>query len=318
MKIVFADGKTLGKDCDLSGFEKFGQLTVYPVTSHAELAERVEDADIILTNKVVIDKEVMDSCKNLKYIGIAATGFNNVDIAYAKSKNITVTNVRGYSTDIVAQHTFALLFQVMEQISYFDSYVKSGDYSKNDIFTHLDRPFMEIAGKTWGIIGLGEIGRRVAAIAAAFGCRVIYYSTGGNNNNSDYERVDFDALLRESDIVSIHAPLNENTKGIMNSSAFDKMKKTAYLINVGRGPIVVDKDLAEAIDGGKIAGAGIDVFGSEPIPSDNPLPGIVNKERIVMTPHIAWASTEARNRLVNEMICNLEAFFAGEKRNVVN
>lgn len=308
MKIVMLDKKTLGDDCDLSELQKMGDFIAYDETDKNHTIERIKDADAVFTNKVVIGKEEMDSAANLKYIGIMATGTNNIDLEYAKKRGITVTNVKGYSTKIVAQHTFALLFSVMEQLAHYDKFIKSGEYSGQSLFTHIDRPFMEISGKTWGIIGLGAIGKEVAGIAKAFGCDVIYYSTSGKNNCNDYRQVDFETLLKESDIISVHAPLTDATRGLMNEKAFDKMKSTAYFINVGRGPIVDEEALKNALDEGKIAGAGIDVFDMEPLPAASPLMNIKNKDKIVMTPHIAWASVEARKRLIGMMIDNFRKF----------
>lgn len=204
MKIVMLDKKTLGDDCDLSELQKMGDFIAYDETDKNHTIERIKDADAVFTNKVVIGKEEMDSAANLKYIGIMATGTNNIDLEYAKKRGITVTNVKGYSTKIVAQHTFALLFSVMEQLALYDKFIKSGEYSGQSLFTHIDRPFMEISGKIWGIIGLGAIGKEVAGIAKAFGCDVIYYSTSGKNNCNDYRQVDFETLLKESDIISVH------------------------------------------------------------------------------------------------------------------
>lgn len=308
MKIVMLDKKTLGDDCDLSELQKMGDFIAYDETDKNHTIERIKDADAVFTNKVVIGKEEMDSATNLKYIGIMATGTNNIDLEYAKKRGITVTNVKGYSTKIVAQHTFALLFSVMEQITHYDNFIKSGEYSGQSLFTHIDRPFMEISGKTWGIIGLGAIGKEVAGIAKAFGCDVIYYSTSGKNNCNDYRQVDFETLLKESDIISVHAPLTDATRGLMNEKAFDKMKSTAYFINVGRGPIVNEEALKIALDEDKIAGAGIDVFDVEPLAATSPLMNIKNKDKIVMTPHIAWASVEARKRLIDMMIDNFRRF----------
>lgn len=316
--IIMLDAATLGKDIECHALSKYGNMNVYNTTNREDTAERIKDAEIIFTNKVHIGREEIDCAPDLKYIGILATGTNNVDLKYAAEKGITVTNVSGYSTQIVAQHTFAILFSLMEPLAYYDNYIKTGAYSKQPLFTNLDRSFNEICGKTWGIIGLGEIGRNVAGIATAFGCRVIYYSTTGNNNNSEYERVEFDRLLAESDIISIHAPLTENTRHLMNNEAFEQMKNTAFLINVGRGPIVDENALRIAIDEGKIAGAGMDVFEQEPLPETSPLMQINNKDRLIMTPHIAWASKEARKRLMDEAIKNLDAYMKGEKRNVVN
>lgn len=308
MKIVMLDKKTLGDDCDLSELQKMGDFIAYDETDKNHTIQRIKDADAVFTNKVVIGKEEMDSTTNLKYIGIMATGTNNIDLEYAKKRGITVTNVKGYSTKIVAQHTFALLFSVMEQITHYDNFIKSGEYSGQSLFTHIDRPFMEISGKKWGIIGLGAIGKEVAGIAKAFGCDVIYYSTSGKNNCSDYRQVDFETLLKESDIISVHAPLTDATRGLMNEKAFDKMKSTAYFINVGRGPIVDEEALKNALDEGKITGTGIDVFDMELLPAASPLMNIKNKDKIVMTPHIAWASVEARKRLIDMLIDNFRKF----------
>ena len=312
------DTAALGDDVDLSVFEKLGNVTKYRNTQPDEVVERAGNADVVLTNKVAFKKAELDALPKLKYIGINATGTNNIDLEYAGKKGITVTNVKGYSTDAVVQHTFALLFYVYEKLRYYDDFVKSGAYSDCGCFTHFDRKFFELKGKTWGIVGLGEIGRGVAQIAGAFGCRVIYYSTSGRNNNSDYERVEFDKLLAESDIISIHAPLNNDTNGLFDGAAFDKMKSSAVLINVGRGPIVKDGDLAEALMENKIAAAALDVVSVEPIEKNNPLMQLKDSEKLIITPHIAWAPCETRQRLVNEVYLNLLAFTRGEKRSVVN
>lgn len=308
MKIVMLDKKTLGDDCDLSELQKMGDFIAYDETDKNHTIERIKDADAVFTNKVVIGKDEIDNASNLKYIGIMATGTNNIDLEYAGKRGITVTNVKGYSTKIVAQHTFALLFSVMEQIAHYDKFIKSGEYSGQSLFTNIDRPFMEISGKTWGVIGLGAIGKEVAGIAKAFGCNVIYYSTSGKNNCKDYRRADFETFLKEADIISVHAPLTDATRGLIDENAFDKMKPTAYFINVGRGPIVKEEALKIALDEDKIAGAGIDVFDVEPLAATSPLMNIKNKDKIVMTPHIAWASVEARKRLIDMMIDNFRRF----------
>mgnify|MGYP004463398797 FL=1 len=308
MKIVMLDKKTLGDDCDLSELQKMGDFIAYDETDKNHTIERIKDADAVFTNKVVIGKDEIDNAPNLKYIGIMATGTNNIDLEYAGKRGITVTNVKGYSTKIVAQHTFALLFSVMEQIAHYDKFIKSGEYSGQSLFTNIDRPFMEISGKTWGVIGLGAIGKEVAGIAKAFGCNVIYYSASGKNNCKDYRQVDFETFLKEADIISVHAPLTDATRGLIDENAFDKMKPTAYFINVGRGPIVKEEALKIALDEDKIAGAGIDVFDVEPLAATSPLMNIKNKDKIVMTPHIAWASVEARKRLIDMMIDNFRRF----------
>lgn len=312
-KIVILDGKTLG-ELDFTKLEKFGEVSYYDTTNSEDVVERIKDANIVLTNKVVLNENNLKEAKNLELICETATGFNNIDIVYAKNNNIAVTNVAGYSTNTVAQHTFATVLSLYDKLSYYDNYVKSGDYAKSGLFTNVSKPFYELEGKTWGIIGFGAIGKRVAKIAEAFGVNVIYYSTSGKNSNSEYKRVSFDELLAESDIVSIHAPLNKDTQGLINYDAIKKMKKSAILVNMGRGPIVVDADLAKAIDEELIAGAALDVFEVEPIKEDNPLTSIKNKENLVLTPHIAWASVEARARLFEEVIKNIKAFYNGEIR----
>ena len=315
-KIVVLDSKTLG-NVNFDKLKEFGEVVLYEKTKAEEVEERVKDASIILTNKVVLNKDNLKNAEKLEIICETATGFNNIDTEYAKSKNIAVTNVAGYSTPTVAQHTFATLLHLYDKIGYYDEFVKSGEYSKSGMFTNLDKPFNDIEGKKWGIVGLGNIGKKVAKIAEAFGAEVVYYSTSGKNNNSDYKRVELDELLSESDIISIHSPLNSNTQGLFNYNNLKKMKKSAVLINMGRGPIVVEKDLAKAIDENIIAGAGLDVFSVEPMLEDSPLLKIKNKEKIVMTPHIAWASIEARERLFNDLIENIKAFYRGERRNRV-
>ncbi len=316
MKIVILDAMTLGNDIDLSKFEKLGEVVRYETSTQEEAAERMEDADVVIVNKVLMNETTLKNAKKLKMIAITATGFNNIDFNYTRSRNITVANVGGYSTDSVVQHTFALMFYVMEHLSYYDQYVKSGAYAQCPVFTHFDRTFMELKGKTWGIIGLGEIGRNVAAVAKAFGCRVIYYSTSGKNSNSEYERVSFDEILEQSDILSIHAPLNDATLNLMNYDAFCKMKNHAILINVGRGPIINEADLARALKEGQIGGAGLDVICKEPMADDSPLKEVTG-DNLIITPHIAWATVEARTRLMDEVYKNIEAFLKGESRNVL-
>lgn len=317
MKIVMLERNSLGVDIDVSRFADFGEFVEYPVSVLEDTAEKVKDADVIIVNKVPMNESTLSKAPHLKLICETATGTDNIDLTYCKSRGITVTNVKGYSTEAVAQHTFALLFYVMEKLRWYDDYVKSGTYENQLRFSNFDQSFFEIKGKTWGIIGLGEIGRTVAAIATAFGAKVIYFSASGRSYDVPYEQVDFDTLLRESDIVSIHAPLNEYTKNLMNYDAFCKMKPSSYLINVGRGPIINDADLTRALKEEKIAGAGLDVLGAEPIRKDNPLREIKDSKRLIITPHMAWASVEARERLVNEVYLNLKFYCNGEKRGVV-
>lgn len=303
MKIVFLDAKTIGDDIDMSGFDALGDVVRYNFSTPEESLERTKDADVVIINKVEINEKTIGNADHLKLVCVTATGTNNLDKEYLAKRGIEWRNVAGYSTETVAQHTFALLFFLMEKLSYYDNYVKSEQYVGDVMFTHFSNVFHELSGKTWGIIGLGNIGRRVAEIAKLFGCRVIYYSTSGKNNNADYERVSFEELLAQSDVVSVHAPLDENTKSLMNYDAFSKMKKTAIFLNLGRGPIVVEQDLADALNEGLIAAAGLDVLSVEPMSAENPLRQIKDSEKLIITPHIAWASVEARTRLM-EIICN--------------
>ena len=309
MKIVFLDVKTIGEDIDLSGFDALGEVVKYPFSTQEEAYERTEDADVIILNKVEINEKSIGNAKKLKLVCVTATGTNNLDKEYLAERGIEWRNVAGYSTESVAQHTFALLFYLLEKLRYYDDYVKSEKYIGDTTFTHFANVFHEISGKTWGIVGLGNIGRRVAEIAKLFGCHVIYYSTSGKNNNSDYIRVTFDELLEQSDIVSVHAPLDENTKGLFDKKAFEKMKKDSIFINVGRGPIVVEQDLADALEEGCIKAAGLDVLAVEPMSADNPLRRIKDSEKLLITPHIAWASIEARTRLMEIIRKQIAEYF---------
>ncbi|MBR5128006.1 MAG: D-2-hydroxyacid dehydrogenase [Roseburia sp.] len=309
MKIVFLDVKTIGEDIDLSGFERFGEVVKYGFSSVEECRERTKDADVVILNKVQINEQTIGEAEHLKLVCVTATGTNNLDKEYLAQKGIAWRNVAGYSTESVAQHTFGLLFYLLEKLAYYDEYVKSERYVGDTIFTHFENVFHELSGKTWGIIGLGAIGRRVADIAKLFGCRVIYYSTSGKNSQPDYERVDFDTLLAESDVVSVHAPLTAETEGLMNKEAFEKMKKTAIFLNLGRGPIVVEEALAEALENETIAAAGLDVLAVEPMSKTNPLCRIKDSNRLIITPHIAWASVEARTRLMRTIEAQIQDFF---------
>lgn len=312
MKIVFLDVKTIGDDIDLSGFDALGEVVKYDFSTAEQARERTKDADVIILNKVEVNERTIGEAKNLKLVCVTATGTNNLDKDYLAKRNIEWRNVAGYSTETVAQHTFALLFYLLEKLRYYDDYVKTEKYVSDISFTHFDHVFHEINGMTWGIIGLGNIGRRVADIAKLFGCKVIYYSTSGENDQPGYERVSFDELLTESDIVSVHAPLTDRTLGLMDKQAFSKMKKSAIFLNLGRGPIVVEKDLAEALNTGAIAAAGLDVLTVEPMSEDNPLRLIKDSEKLMITPHIAWASIEARTRLMNIILGQIKEYWGNE------
>ncbi|MFK2823138.1 D-2-hydroxyacid dehydrogenase [Arcobacter sp. YIC-80] len=306
MKIAILDRATLGNDVDVSIFEQFGELIVYDMTSEEQTQDRVKDVDIVLTNKVVINSSQMDN-STMKLICITATGMNNVDLQYAKQKNIAVKNVAGYSSSSVAQVAFSMIFHFVTKLDYYKSYVDNGNWQKSPIFTHIDKPFYELDNKRVGVIGLGDIGRNFARKAKAFDCEVVYYSTSGKNSNSEYKRVELDELLSTSDIISIHCPLNENTQDLLNYENMSKMKDKAILLNLGRGGIINEEDLAKILDEKEIY-AGIDVVSKEPILEDNPLLKVENKQRLLLTPHIGWASIEARTRLLEMVADNIREF----------
>ena len=304
MKIVFLDAATMG-DVSFEPFERLGEFVSYPTSTPEQARERVADADVVMINKVLVNKDLIDAAPALKLVCVAATGVNNIDVEYAASKGIPVRNVAGYSTDSVAQSTFMHILSLAGGAPYFDESVKSGSYSRSGMFTDPNWNWTELAGKTIGIIGMGNIGRKVAAIAQAFGMEVCYYSTSGTAHCKEYPCLPLDELLKVSDVVSVHAPLNERTLNLLGAREFAMMKPTAYVVNAGRGAIIVEKDLADAVDNGVIAGAGIDVFVQEPIPEDHPYLKMKHPERMRLAPHVAWASVEARKRLVAMMADNV-------------
>ncbi len=318
MKIVVLERDSAGRDVDMSCFQKLGEVTYYPNTVAPEVAGRVKDADIIIGNKAPLNGDTLKEASNVKLICLFATGYDNVDLEYCRSRGIKVANVVRYCTSAVAQHTVLLALALMEKLAFYDDYVKSGAYSAQNRFSNFDRPFYELEGKTWGIVGMGTIGRRVAKMAEVFGCKVIFYSASGKSSCTEYERVEFDTLLAESDILSLHCPLSDRTRNLIDKDAFDKMKKTAVLINVARGPVVNTQDLYQALVEEKIAAAGLDVLEKEPMEKTNPLAQIKDSTRLIITPHMSWASIESRNRVVQEVAKNIEAFLAGEDRNIVS
>ena len=317
MKIAVLERNSVGTDVSVDMFRDFGELVTYRNTTIVDVKEKVTDADIIIANKAPLNADTLSGAKNVKLICEFATGYDNIDLNYCKERGIKVANVVNYSTAAVAQHTFALTFYLLEHLAHYDKYVKSGEYGAQDRFSNFDIPFTELEGKTWGIIGMGNIGKRVAGIAQAYGCKVIFYSASGKSTCTDYDRVDFDTILKESDILSVHCPLSDLTKNLIDESALNKMKKSAILINVARGPVVNNADLAKALNEGVIAAAGLDVLENEPIIDSNPLNDIKDSTKLIITPHMAWASTEARERLVREVYKNINAFLNGEERNIV-
>lgn len=318
MKIVVLERHSVGSDVPVQ-YEYLGEVVYYRNTTTAqEVCERVRDAEIIVANKAPLREETLKHAPNVRLICELATGFDNVDLAYCKSRGIKVCNVVDYCSGMVAQHTFTLALALLEKLPHYDQYVKSGAYSAQDRFSNFDLPFHELEGMTWGIMGMGNIGRRVARIAATFGCRVIFHSVTGVSSCRDYPQVDKETLLKESDVLSLHCPLSDLTRGIIDREALRKMKKTAVLVNVARGAVVDNIALYEALVAGEIAAAGLDVVDGEPLQLSNPLSRLKDSSQLIITPHLAWASVEARTRCVEEVAKNIEAFQKGQPRNIVN
>ena len=304
MKIVFLDAATMG-DADMSEIAALGEFVCYPSSTAEEARERVADADVALLNKIIVDKEFLDAAPKLKLICEAGTGINNIDVDLCRQCGVEVRNVAAYSTDSVAQTAWMHILNLAGIAFHYDEYIRSGEYSAGSIHVDAGHPFTELAGKTLGIVGMGAIGKKVACIACAFGMKVIYYSTSGTSHCKDYPSVSLDELLRRSDVISIHAPYNERTAGLIDYEGLCKMKPTAFLVNTGRGGIAVEEDLVRAIDEQRIAGAGIDVYVKEPLSADHPYLHCKSPQRLLLTPHIAWYSKEARQRLVQAMADNI-------------
>ena len=305
MKIVLLDALTFG-ETDLSGFDSLGEVEVFQTTSAEQVQERITSCDVIVTNKVVITDTHMQNTPTLKLICVAATGMNNVDLNAAKERNIEVKNVAGYSTDSVIQHTFSMLFYLMGHSRYYDESVKDGTYSRSPIFTDVSHPYFEIKGKKWGMIGLGSIGRGVANIAQAFGAKVVYYSTSGRNSTDDFQRVTLDELLKTCDIITIHAPLNDQTNNLLDYEQLLTCKDRATILNLGRGGIINEDAVAKIIDEKNLS-FGLDVLTKEPMRENHPLLSVKNVDNLYITPHIAWASVEAREKLISMVIDNIKS-----------
>ena len=319
MKIVILERNSVGPDISVDIINELGEVTAYKNTvTVEEVRERTADADIVVANKSPINENSLSGSKNVKLVCEFATGYDNCDLDYLKKRGIPVCNVVGYSTDMVAQHTFTLALAVSQNLAHYDNYVKSGEYSAQDRFSNFDIPFYELSGKTWGIVGMGNIGRKVAQIAEAFGCKVIFTSVTGKSKVTEYEMVSKDELLERSDFLSLHCPLSNITLDYIDGAALKKMKNTAYLINVARGKVVNNKDLYEALESGEIAGAGLDVLEEEPLKLTNPLSKIKDSGKLIITPHLAWGSVEARERCVTGVYDNIKAFLDGHPIHVVN
>lgn len=307
MKIVFLDAYSIS-DTDLAPLQRLGNFIAYDFTTPEQTVERCKDADIVITNKVLLFSKELEQLPKLKLICVAATGTNNVDTNYAEEKGIIVKNVAGYSTSSVAECTLMFALALSHQLLYYDNFIKDKSYSESNRTFHLARPFSEMSSKKWGIIGLGNIGKNVAHLATELGAQVCYYSTSGRNTNTNYPSVSLDELLSESDIISIHAPLNPQTENLITYDRLCRMKKSAYIINVARGGIINEAGLAQALNEERISGAATDVFSKEPLPSDNPLLNIKDPTRLLLTPHLSWASSEARQRLVDGIAQNIISF----------
>ena len=308
MKIVFLDAGTMGTS-SLAPIESQGELVAWPNSTPEESVARVSDCDVLIVNKIKVNDRLLDAAPRLRLVCEAGTGINNIDVDACERRGVLVRNVAGYSTDSVVQETFMHILNLLGNGAYFDEVVKSGAYSRSGLFTDYSRPFIEMAGKTLGVIGLGAIGSKVARIGTAFGMKVVYYSTSGTSHSTEYPSVPLERLMRESDVISVHAPYNERTAGLVGEKDLRMMKPKAIIVNMGRGGIVVEDALAKVIDEGVIGGAGLDVYSVEPIPADHPLLHTRHPERLSLTPHVAWASIEARERLIQSIADNIAKGF---------
>lgn len=309
MRIVYLDAATMG-DTSLEPIARLGELTCHQNASDEEALGLVSDCEVLIVNKVKVNQKLLDAAPKLKLVCEAATGVNNIDLEACAKRGIPVKNVAGYSTDSVVQSTFMHILTLMGNGPYFDNAVKSGKYSRSGLFTDVSRPFMETTGKTLGIVGMGQIGSKVAKLGEAFGMRVVYYSTSGTGHCTDYPCVPLETLMSESDVISIHAPLNQRTASLIGEKELRMMKPTSFIINAGRGGIIVEEALAKVIDEGAIGGAGLDVYEKEPLPESSPLLRTRHPEKLSLSPHTAWASVEARDRLVASIAKNIEETFS--------
>ena len=318
MKIVVLDGYTENPgDLSWEGLEKLGDLTVYDRTPADQIAERIGDADAVYTNKTPISEETIKACPSMKFIGVLATGYNVIDVEAAKMAGIVVSNIPTYGTDAVAQYAIALLLELCHHVGEHSDCVKAGEWTHNQDWCFWKYPLVELAGKTFGVIGFGRIGQRTAKIAEALGMKILAYDEYPNKalETENCRYVELDQLLAESDVISLHCPLFPSTQGIINSSTIAKMKDGVKIINTSRGPLIVEADLKEALDSGKVSGAAVDVVSTEPIKEDNPL---LQAKNMIITPHIAWAPRESRQRLMDIAVANLASFVEGKPQNVVN
>lgn len=317
MKISVLDANTLGENISFENLKniKNTEIEIFKNIDKENIIKNLKETDIIVTNKVKIDGEIIDELKNLKYICVTATGYDNIDVDYANKKGILVSNVSKYSTNSVVQQTLAMALNMINNTIYYDDYVKSGEYSKSKIFTNLDKQFSELSSMTWGIIGFGDIGNRLSEILKAFGINIIYYDV--IDKKSEVEKVGLEELLKTSDVVSIHTPLNRDTLNLISKHEIDIMKNTAIIINVARGKIIDEKALVEGLNNSKIGGACIDVFEKEPMDKNSYFNNVKDKNKIIFSPHVAWSSKEAIDILMNQVVKNIESFINGKTLNIV-
>lgn len=314
MKITFFDVAAIGKDLDLSPITSLGEATIYENTQADEIKARISATEVAVINKIKITKEVLDSAPNLKIICVAATGFDNIDTEYCRKKNIAVTNVPNYSTNSVALVTVSIALSLMTHLGEFRDFVSNGEYTKSGLANRLAPAFNDLYGKTWGIVGYGNIGKKVAEVASAFGCKVIYNKASAV---ADKNYRSIDELCRESDIITLHCPLNQKTEGLIGEKQLSVMKNSAILVNVARGAVCDETAVANAVKQGKLAAFGCDVYSAEPFGDTHPFNKIKDLPNVILTPHIAWASFEARTKVINEMAENIKAFTSGKIRNRV-
>ena len=317
MKIVLLERLRLGADISYECLKDFGEVIAYDQTNTPEEARaRIKDADVVIVDQFPLNEETLKDAEHLKFITMTSTGTDFVDFSYTNTHGITVANIRGYSTDSVAQHTITMLLYLYEQLSFFNSYVKEGSYIDDTQNRSFSVPFHDLSGKIWGIVGLGQIGQKVATIAAALGCEIIYYSPSGRSYDCAYRQVDFETLLSESDVISLHSPLNGYTAGLFGYDEFCRMKRSAFFINSARGGLVQEDGLARAITEDRIQGAGLDVLTQEPMSPDCPLLPVLDSPKLLITPHMAWASVESRSRAMHEMYLNIQAWLNNTPRNI--
>lgn len=314
MRIVVLDAATLGDDLSLAPLSEVGDVTVWQTTAPEETAVRVREADVVILNKIRLNESNLSGSR-VRLICVAATGYDNIDTAWCRTNGITVSNVVGYSTDSVAQLTVSMVLYLANRLPEYTRAVRTGDYTRSGIANKLSPAFHEVAGKTWGIAGYGNIGRKVASVARAMGCRVIAYK---RTQVPDVDCVDLPTLCRESDIISVHLPLSNSTRGLFSREMISLMKPDALFVNVARGAVADEQALADALAENRLGGLGIDVYTREPFPEDHPFYALRADDRVCLTPHMAWGALEARQRCLQEMILNIRAFENGTPRNCVN